>query len=126
MGYTRYWERTNKAITEEFVKEVKTIIGDSLSKGIVICGWDGTGTPEITTEEISFNGNGSKNLDHETLFIGKETGFNFCKTACKPYDYTVRKVLRAALKEGLIVSLSDDGTNEEIISDEDYLKRYRR
>ena len=89
MGYTRYWERTNKAITEEFVKEVKTIIGDSLSKGIVICGWDGTGTPEITTEEISFNGNGSKDLDHETLFIGKETGFNFCKTACKPYDYTV-------------------------------------
>ena len=126
MGYTRYWERTNKAITEEFVKEVKTIIGDSLSKGIVICGWDGTGTPEITTEEISFNGNGSKDLDHETLFIGKETGFNFCKTACKPYDYTVRKVLRAALKEGLIVNLSDDGTNEEIISDEDYLKRYRR
>ena len=124
MGYTRYWKRTDKAITEDFVKKVNEIIGNSISRGIVICGWDGTGTPEVSTEAISFNGNGDRGLDHETLWIGYETGFNFCKTACKPYDYTVREVLRAAEKEGLIYDLSDDGENEEIISDDDYIKRY--
>ena len=33
MGYTRYWERTEKPITEDFVEEVKEIIRDCAKKG---------------------------------------------------------------------------------------------
>ena len=46
----------------------------------------------MTLDVIAINGDGEKGLDHETLFFDdKETGFNFCKTARKPYDYAVRK-----------------------------------
>ena len=36
MGYTRYWQRTKKPITQDFVDEVNKIITDSRSKGITI------------------------------------------------------------------------------------------
>ena len=122
MGFTRYWNRTEAPITEEFVNEVNAIIENCISKGIGICGWDGTGKPEVSTEIISFNGNGEKGLDHETLLIGKETGFNFCKTAYKPYDYAVREVLRVAERYGIITDVRSDGEYEEIYSDDEFLE----
>lgn len=119
MGYTRYWSRTDKPITEEFVKSAKKIIKDSEDKGIHICGACGQGEPVISSELVSFNGNGALGLDHETCFFdNQERGFNFCKTARKPYDYTVREVLKVAEAEGLIADVSSDGENNEIISDE--------
>lgn len=127
MGYTRYWKRTDKDITEDFVNEVNKIIEDCDTKGIIIRGWDGTGLPEVTLDTIRFNGNADTGLEHETFFIGstgEDSGFNFCKTACKPYDYAVRETLRAAERYGLVFDVSDDGENEEIISDNEYIKRW--
>lgn len=109
MGYTNYWYRTEKPITERFVKKVEKIIEKSIEKGISIHGYDGTGSPKITTEEISFNGDASIGADHESFIIDEKTDFNFCKTAEKPYDYTVKEVLKAALEEGLVRDVSDDG-----------------
>lgn len=124
MGYTRYWRRTDKPLTEEFVEEVKKIIAQAEKKGISICGWDGTSEPKITCDAINFNGK-APYLDHETCcFIsGEESGFNFCKTARKPYDYVVKRVLTAAKKHGIVSETNSDGQNE-MISDEDYLKEY--
>lgn len=122
MGYTRYWKRTNKPITQDFVDEVNRIIADSRSKGITICNGLGEGEPVVTLTKISFNGNGEHELDHETCYFdNEETGFAFCKTARKPYDYTVRNVLKAAEKLGIITDVSSDGENEHIVSDTDYL-----
>lgn len=122
MGYTRYWKRTTKPITQDFVDEVNRIIADSRSKGITICNGLGEGEPVVTLTMISFNGNGEHDLDHETCYFdNKETGFAFCKTARKPYDYTVRNVLKAAEKLGIITDVSSDGENEHIVSDTDYL-----
>ena len=126
MGYTRYWDRTEKPITETFVKKVKEIIKDSESKGIHIGDGGGMGEPIVTTKHILFNGDASKRLDHETCFFNNsenERGFNFCKTARKPYDYTVREVLKAAEAEGLITNVSSDGENEEIISDDEAVEK---
>ena len=42
--------------------------------------------------EIVFNGNPKNEQDHETFYINKQNvydGFNFCKTARKPYDLAV-------------------------------------
>ena len=109
MGYTNYWYRTEKPITERFVRKVEKIIEKSIEKGISIHSYDGTGSPRITIEEISFNGDASIGAEHESFVIDEKTDFNFCKTAEKPYDYTVKEVLKAALEEGLVRDVSDDG-----------------
>ena len=122
MGYTRYWDRTKKKIDEDFVEYVNEVLDDCKEKGIIIRDGYGEGDPIVTLNVISINGNAETDLDHETLYFdNKETGFNFCKTARKPYDYAVRKILRYAEEVGLIKNLSDDGENEEVISDFEYL-----
>lgn len=124
MGYTRYWKRTDEPLNEDFLKDVNKVIKDAAKMGIAIRGGDGTGEPVLELEEISLNGNGNaeRDLSHETFFLGKETGFNFCKTARKPYDYVVRTILRLALDYGIVTDVSDDGYNEQIYSDEMYIK----
>lgn len=126
MGYTRYWKRTEEKITDDFIKEVNKIIKEAARLGIAIRGWDGKGNPVLTNERISFNGNGNAEYDlsHESFVLDEEIGFNFCKTARKPYDYVVRNVLQLAWEHGLVEEVSDDGMNERIISDEQYLQEY--
>jgi hypothetical protein len=62
-----------------------------------IKGGDGTGRPEIGNDRIVFNGDGTKDEDHETMCLERQGGgFNFCKTARKPYDRYVKAVLVVA------------------------------
>ena len=72
---------------------------DELPKKVKICNGSGkNGTePVITPTEISFNGCcGSRDLCHETFYLDtKETGFQFTKTAEKPYDLLVTSSLLA-------------------------------
>ena len=124
MGYTRYWNRTNEPVTKEFCDEVNKILRDCAHKGIAIRGPYGEGKPIVTLNRVAFNGNtkGEQDLSHETLHIGYETGFNFCKTARKPYDYAVRRVLSVAKKYGLVTNVRSDGPNNKIYSDEEYIQ----
>ena len=46
MGYTRYWERTNKPYDEEFINQVQQIINRCTSLGISIKDGFGEGNPE--------------------------------------------------------------------------------
>lgn len=126
MGYTRYWDRTTKPIDQDFIDAITRVIADSEKRGIEIRGGDGSGSPHLGLDFIAFNGNGDLRLDHETCYFGKETGFEFCKTARKPYDYTVRQALKIAEQMGMVTDVSSDGPNDEIISDEDYLNRNKR
>ena len=128
MGYTRYWERTEKPITEDFLNEVKKILKDCAKKGIAIRGWNGTGNPTLTLERISLNGNekAERDLSHESFVIDDKIGFNFCKTARKPYDYAVRRILNVAKKYGLVEDVSSDGLNNKIYSDEEYILGYEK
>lgn len=122
MGYTRYWNRTTKPITEEFCEKVNEIIKDSEQRGIKIRNGLGTNKPIVTMDKILINGDKDHNLDHETLgFTNTEKGFGFCKTARKPYDYTVREILKVAEDMGIVTDVSDDGANDRIISDDDYI-----
>lgn len=120
MGYTRYWKRTNKPMDKDFVEFCNEVFKTCKKLGITIRdGW-GEKEPIVDVTRISFNGDASKGLDHESCVLDNEVGFNFCKTARKPYDYAVRTILREALTRGYITDLSDDGINEEIISDDEY------
>lgn len=90
-------------------KDVQLIVDEARKKGIVICGGLGEGEPNISQTNIWLNGDGSKDLDHETfavdLFdIGRfntieklknDEIWAFCKTAHKPYDLVVCASLMA-------------------------------
>jgi hypothetical protein len=108
MGYTHYFT-VKEAIHEEnwnaFVADVTAIIYNSEAG---IAGWDGTGSPELG-DIIRFNG--VREMSHETFYLsnGKD-GFNFCKTAFKPYDEVVTAVLiRAKYYFGEALSVGSDG-----------------
>ena len=122
MGYTRYWIRTEKPITQEFVDTVNKIIADARKNGITICGWDGTGEPEVTLERIALNGTEENDLGHESFVLTNEAEWDCCKTACKPYDYVVREILKAGKEMNIVKDVNDDGDFEAIVSDKDYIK----
>ena len=126
MGYTRYWNRTEKKIDADLIIKVCEVIADCDKKGIMIRNGWGEGNPIVTLDCISINGDKTNDLWHETFFIDDNTGFNFCKTEEKPYDYAVREILKYAEENGFVTDVQDDGDNDEIISDEDYLKKYRK
>ena len=85
-------------IAEDIKKAMANLPDPTIIKG----GLD-EGEPEITPNRIWFNGDASKDLDHETFVISlfsmdtfqsfediAEKGtFGFCKTARKPYDFLV-------------------------------------
>ena len=123
MGYTRYWNRTDKPITAEFLEDVLEIIKDCAKKGIAIRGWYGDGRPTVNFERIALNGNekADEDLSHESFIIDNEIGFHFCKTNRKPYDYAVRKILKKAVEYGIVTNVSSDGANNKIYSDEEYI-----
>ena len=127
MGYTRYWERTSKTITQDFLDAVNEILADCERRGIIIKGWDGEGEPEVMLGRVAFNGNGETELDHESFVIDNiKDDFCFCKTARKPYDYAVREALKVAKEMGLVANVRSDGRNEKIISDSEYLNEEKK
>lgn len=129
MGYTNYWNRTKVKYDENFVNLVKEVFKQSADRGIILKNGFGEGEPIADMESIWFNGNGETGLEHETFFIrnadtdGFEEGFDFCKTAEKPYDWTVKEVLKLAEKYGIVREVSDDG-EPEVLNDEEYIKKY--
>tara|TARA_B100000427_G_C15518096_1_gene599103 strand:+ start:1397 stop:1798 length:402 start_codon:yes stop_codon:yes gene_type:complete len=113
MGYTNYWYIKETFSLEEWDK-VKKVATALLKDNHDIAGWEGqSGTePEIDDSTITFNGVGDDS--HETFLLirdveqwEKDMGrqgradpefghFFFCKTARKPYDEQVWKILCAA------------------------------
>jgi len=124
--YTHYWtpNKVTNAEWKPFLAEVKQLVkalpAHSLSAGeyykdepLKICGWNGKGLPTFNNKKISFNGDASNDLDHETFSIEPEKNdWNFCKTARKPYDLLVCAVLLSAHNH-LNYEVSSDGDLED-------------
>jgi hypothetical protein len=119
VGYTSYWKMTEpvklaplqKKMIQEVLKENKALL----------FGADGTGKPVFNDKEILLNGNAKTDEDHETFGVefGIKKDFDFCKTARKPYDLAVCKILLVlTLSKGF--NISSDGTNQND-ADETYL-----
>lgn len=98
MGYSHYWNFTGKVAPkdlrdgEERFAEAARIINVCADKvkgtGVEIAGGDGNGNPVINERKICFNGKGKES--HETFCIALDRdGWDFCKTAHKPYDILV-------------------------------------
>lgn len=97
MGYTHYFETVGQAPTDsewnQIVAETKKVFKKHKE---ILCRECDTPkeSPIADVDEIFFNGKG--NDGHETFVLERtQKGFNFCKTAQKPYDAAVVEVLRA-------------------------------
>jgi hypothetical protein len=93
MGYTVYFEQ-NRPFTMQEWGDIRASCINMFNRLKQIKGGDGTGRPEVGNDRIVFNGDGTKDEDHETMCLERQGGgFQFCKTARKPYDCYVKAVL---------------------------------
>lgn len=111
MGYTHYWN--HDAITPEvwakIMDDTKKLIVASQVK--LVYEYDEPQKhPYVGEDAIHFNGVGDDG--HETFVLNPNAcGFEFCKTARKPYDLTVCAVLAAAAEHGIEVSSDGDAAD---------------
>lgn len=96
MGYTIYYTQ-NRAFTTQEWGDIRAAVIPMFHRLKQIKGGSGTGRPIIDNSDIIFNGDADKDEDHETFQLSKcNSGFQFCKTARKPYDRYVKAVLVVA------------------------------
>jgi hypothetical protein len=108
MGYSHYWRLENgieQSDWNKFLEGARQIIATAIDAGIQI-------EDNSAGSAIFINGIGAN--AHEAFVITSEdVGFNFCKTAEKPYDTVVTAIL-IHLKQSLgskVVITSDGGWN---------------
>ena len=93
MGYTIYFEQNRNFTTQEW-GDIRAACIPMFNRLKQIKGGNGLGRPWLGNGFIIFNGDASKGEDHETFHLSKVgAGFQFCKTARKPYDRFVKAVL---------------------------------
>ena len=109
MGYTHYWRIKEPIDADAFSKlnkGIKQIVGTAQEAGIAI-------QDDSTDTVINFNGIGEGAHENFVLKIG-DTGFDFTKTAEKPYDIAVTASLILLKKElGAEVVVTSDGEWED-------------
>ena len=113
MGYTHYFtrqrpDREDSRRFEMFARGARTIIDYATTYDNIKIG-----DLEISDEIVTFNGVGADS--HETFYWALDaSGFNFCKTARKPYDAVVTACL-IHLKDvyGDLVDIGSDGSWSE-------------
>ena len=105
MGYTHYWtiqEPLNVEVFNKMQSGIQKIIETANEAGVSI-------SNESTDDIIAFNGAGRDAHETFVLQLG-DTGFDFTKTAYKPYDMVVTASLILLKKElGAGVVIHSDG-----------------
>jgi hypothetical protein len=140
MGYTHYYPQQKECPLDQWAMlkadvlrlfdarpDVFETAGYTFNAPLVLCTGDGEEVlkeaSELfqvfngeTGETLCFNGDGSEGLDHETMLLTQHLtpGFQFCKTARKPYDWFAVACLLLAEKHcpGCF-KVSSDGDPEE-------------
>lgn len=120
MGYTHYWKfKQNPKDIKDGDKKFKKAV-ELFKKCISIhpfplAGQNGTGEPIIKNSELCFNGVGRDS--YETCYFALDNadyGFDFCKTAKKPYDGAVCLAIFCFKKAfGEDFSYSSDGNSKD-------------
>lgn len=112
MGYSHRWtikEEITPAKFSEWVDCVKAIVEIATDAGIPLGNGLGEDAPEIAENLVAFNGVGHDG--HETFGITLgDSGFDFCKTAGKPYDAAVTaSLISAKIVFGSAIEIASDG-----------------
>ena len=115
MGYTHYWDNVN-ATDEQWtqVKEdAKRIL--AVTEVPIQHDYEDAKAPQVDDEYIWFNG--VDDDGHETFAIPKTgSGFDFCKTAYKPYDEVCVAMLIMMVQNVPDFSWRSDGEYDDFIA----------
>lgn len=113
MGYTSYWDpiSTPIAIPKKALNLCREVIDYGHEHGVICLESDDNSPPIVSSKMIRFNGIGENG--HETFWWENKAGFNFCKTARKPYDLYVCAIL-LILRFYINLPISSDGDEEWI------------
>ena len=119
MGYTHYWRKPEQPFTDNQwnkLKEIAHIVNDICRNELGIPLWfeyDDPRRMSVTNQLIRFNGAGDDG--HETFYFERKfpSGFNFTKTALKPYDAAVVAMLCAASECNPYFEWTSDGSTLE-------------
>lgn len=127
MGYTHYWKDVKidnlnnvnekfklfKRLIKKKYKHVYTAGNKYSTKLLIIQREYNIDLPiELTEEYCIFNG--KDGLGHETFYIDNNINFNFCKTARKPYDFSVTAYLMLlADDDSFTGKVSTDGNTDD-------------
>ena len=95
MGYTHYWEIKKQPTNKQWAQiqtAVEKLVNLKKVKPLIRYESDVNRPPLVCQEFVRFNGRGDEG--HETFYFSREkSGFEFCKTARKPYDEAVTACL---------------------------------
>ena len=120
MGWTHSWQRPTELPAKRFAAAVEDCRKILPALGVPMAGFDGTGEPILTDEQIVFNGQaGSQCAPFEIAVVefdrrGRETVWSFCKTEHAPYDICVQTAL-VVLKHHLVdgITVTSDGRDDD-------------
>ena len=120
MGYTHYWKfnqnpKDIKDGNKKFKKAVELLKKCISIHPFELASGNGTGKPIFQNNQVCFNGVGYDSYEACYFVLdNKRYGFNFCKTARKPYDGAVCLTLLCFKKYfGEDFSYSSDGNSED-------------
>lgn len=117
MGFTRYWETTEKEkFDEKHLEEIKDILLNTQElTGVKLGDGRGENEPIIEENRVVFNGDTNSDLDYETAsfkLTGKVGDFEFCKSARRPYDAYLHTIQLYLSDKGYIKNLYNDDFNQ--------------
>ncbi len=93
MGYTHYWTDEGQGkIPADAVARIRRVTEEAYLQGLIQREDDDPRPPLVTANEVRFNGVGDEGHD-AFRFAPGDDAFCFCKTARKPYDAVVMRVL---------------------------------
>jgi hypothetical protein len=145
MGYTHYWNKIKELPQDKwdnFTKDVSIILLHETEAQELLCSEWGQSrevdtAPVIDKDLVRFNGKGEDG--HETFYFSRVAMnhehwrlpsaadgkhgkyFSFCKTAKKPYDkYVVRVLLLAEKHFGKDIEIESDGDWETVAKEQLY------
>ncbi len=109
-GYTHYFtwhEEPDEEALKACIGEMRRIID---ARTNILAGPNGDGTIVMDSANVNLNGIGTN--AHEPFVFPGATGYNFCKTAGKPYDEVVTACLLVARDHfpSPILSIESDGS----------------
>lgn len=118
MGYTHHYKfnlnpSVNKDVYNQAFANAVTLFNlcrNYFPNDLKLCGLNGYGEPTINKEEVSFNGDASKDLHCESFILTMDNKVRFTKTHKLPYDIAVCCAL-LCFKEmfGIEFEYSSDG-----------------
>lgn len=114
MGYIHYWTLSKNISEKDFalaIKDCEKICKES--KIPIQYEYNDNDKPIFSENEIRFNGVEEDGHETFSIHLGNK-GFDFCKTACKPYDINVTCcliVFKHYLKNN--IKVNSDGNLED-------------